>query len=186
MKPEMDMQGSLHIAFRNMTAPIGVEEAIRERVAVLARFFDRITACNVVVEARHHRRQGNLYHVRIDLIVPEREIVVRRDPPEHQAHEDVQVAIRDAFEAAQRRLQDHAREMQGARKQHAAPVLGTIARMFPDYAFLTTDAGDEIYMHRNAVLGSGFDKLKEGDKVRYVVHEGEGEQGPQASTVVPL
>jgi cold shock CspA family protein/ribosome-associated translation inhibitor RaiA len=186
MKPEMDMQRSLHIAFRNMTAPIGMEEAIRERAALLERFHDRITACNVVIEARHRHRQGNIYHVRIELIVPDREIVVRRDPPEHQAHEDVHVAIRDAFEAAQRRLQDHMREMQGARKLHTAPAVGTIARMFPDYAFLATDTGDEIYLHRNAVLGHGFDKLKEGDKVRYVVRDGEGEQGPQASTVVPL
>jgi cold shock CspA family protein len=46
--------------------------------------------------------------------------------------------------------------------------------------------GDEAYLHRNAVLGRGFDKLREGDKVRYVVHEGEGEQGLQASTVIPL
>jgi cold shock CspA family protein len=41
-------------------------------------------------------------------------------------------------------------------------------------------------MHRNSVVGGGFDKLKIGDEVRYVVHEGEGEKGAQASTVIPL
>lgn len=181
------MQEPLRIAFRNMTPPIAVEDTIRERATQLERFYDRITACNVVVEAHHRRHhQGNIYHVRIDLIVPDREIVVRRDPPEHHTHEDLHVAIRDAFDAAQRQLQDHSRAMQGARKAHTAPTVGTVGRMFPDYAFLITNAGDEVYVHRNAVLGRGFDKLSEGDKVRYVVHEGEGEHGPQASTVVPL
>lgn len=181
------MQEPLRIAFRNMTAPIGVEDTIRERAAQLERFYDRITACNVVVEAHHRRhRQGNIYHVRIDLIVPDREIVVRRDPPEHQAHEDVRVAIRDAFDAVQRRLQDHVREMQGATKSRVAPAVGTIGRLFQDYGFLVTESGEEVYVHRNAVLGHGFDKLNEGDKVRYVVHEGEGEHGAQASTVIPL
>jgi cold shock CspA family protein len=76
--------------------------------------------------------------------------------------------------------------MRGDVKTHAGPTIGTIVRLFPDYGFLVTDAGDEVYLHRNAVLGHGFDKLNAGDKVRYVVHEGEGEQGVQASTVIPL
>lgn len=181
------MQEPLRIAFRNMEPPIGAEDEVRDRVAELERFFDRIIVCSVVVEAHHRRHhQGNLYHVRIELIVPEREIVVRREPPEHHAHEDLHVAIRDAFDAVQRQLQDHVREMRGDVKTHAGPTIGTIVRLFPDYGFLVTDAGDEVYLHRNAVLGRGFDKLNAGDKVRYVVHEGEGEQGVQASTVIPL
>jgi cold shock CspA family protein/ribosome-associated translation inhibitor RaiA len=181
------MQEPLRIAFRNMEPPIGAEDQVRDRAAELERFFDRIIACSVVVEADHRRHhQGNLYHVRIELIVPDREIVVRREPPEHHAHEDLHVAIRDAFDAAQRQLQNHAREMRSDVKTHAAPTVGTIVRLLPDYGFLVTEAGDEIYLHRNAVLGRGFDKLNAGDKVRYVVHEGEGEQGAQASTVIPL
>jgi cold shock CspA family protein/ribosome-associated translation inhibitor RaiA len=182
------MQEPLRIAFRNMDAPIGIEDEVRERVAKLERLFDRIIACSVVVEARHrHHRQGGLYHVRIELIVPEREIVVRRDPPEHHAHEDLRVAIRDAFDAARRQLEDHVRAMRGDVKTHAAPEIGRIVRLFPDkdYGFLATSAGDEVYLHRNAVLGRGFDKLHVGDKVRYVVHEAEGEPGLQASTVIP-
>jgi cold shock CspA family protein/ribosome-associated translation inhibitor RaiA len=183
------MQEPLRIAFRDMEAPIGVEEEIRERAADLERFYDRITSCSVVVEAHHHHHhQGRLYHIRIILVVPEREIVVRREPTEHHAHEDLRVAIHDAFDAARRQLQDHARQMRGDVKPHAAPTIGHIVRLFPesDYGFLAGDNGDEVYLHRNAVLGHGFDKLRVGDKVRYVVQEGEGEKGPQASTVIPL
>ena len=181
------MQEPLRIAFRNMEAPLGAEDEVRTRAAELERFFDRIIACNVVVEEHHQRhRQGNLYHIRIEMVVPEREIVVRREPPEHHAHEDLHVAIRDAFDAAQRQLQDHARKMRGDVKLHEAPTSGRILRLFDDYGFLATDAGDEVYLHRNAVLGRGFDALQVGDRVRYVIHEGEGEQGAQASTVIPL
>lgn len=116
------MQEPLRLAFRNMTAPIGVEDEVRKHVADLERFFDRITGCSVVVEAgnkRHHR--GNLFHVRIDLVVPGAEIVVRRDPPEHHAHEDLPVALHDAFQSARRQLQDYAREKRGDVKTHANP-----------------------------------------------------------------
>jgi len=181
------MQEPLRIAFRNMEAPIGIEDDLNKRVAQLEQFFDRITACSVVIEARHrHSRQGQLYHIRIELVVPEREIVVQRDPSENHAHEDLHVAIRDAFDAARRQLQDYAREVRGDFKTHAVPMIGQIVRLLPDYGFLTTETGDELYLHRNAVLGRGFDKLKVGDKVRYVTHEGEGQEGAQASTVIPL
>jgi len=183
------MQEPLRIAFRNLEAPAAAEAEIRQRAAELEEFFDRIIACHVVVEADHrHHRQGRLYRVRIDLIVPEREIVVRREPPEHHAHEDLHVAIHDAFDAARRQLQDHARAMRGDVKTHSAPNIGRIARLFPenDYGFLVTSDGDDVYLHRNAVLGRGLDKLRVGDAVRYVVQQGEGEQGPQASTVIPL
>ena len=133
---------------------------------------------------RHH--QGNMYHVRIELFVPGGEIVVRRDPPEHQAHEDVHVALRDAFNAAQRQLQNRVRELRGDVKTHTAPAIGVVTSLLPDHGFFATDSGGDVYFHKNAVLGSGFDKLNVGDKVRYVIHEGEGDQGPQASTVIPV
>jgi ribosome-associated translation inhibitor RaiA len=116
------MQEPLRLAFRNMTAPIGVEDQVRTHVADLERYSDRITGCSVVVEAsnkRHH--QGNLFHVRIDLVVPGGQIVVRRDPPEHQAHEELPVALHDAFEAVRRQLQDYVREKRGDVKTHAKP-----------------------------------------------------------------
>ena len=111
----------LHIAFRGMEPPIGLEDDIRDRAEALTHFFDRITACNVVVEARHrHQRQGRLYQVHIEVRVPGRTIVVGRGPSEDHAREDLRVAIRDAFAAAQRQLQDHAREMRGEVKAHAS------------------------------------------------------------------
>jgi cold shock CspA family protein/ribosome-associated translation inhibitor RaiA len=183
------MQLPLQITFRKMAPSPAVEAHIRERAAALDRQFGRIMACRVVVEASsRRRRQGRLYRLRIDLTVPGREIVVDRDPPEHHAHEDILVALRDAFDAARRQLEDHARVARGQIKAHETPSHGHIHRLFKEagYGFIQSSAGDEIYMHRNAVAADGFDALNEGDEVRYVVHDGEGDKGPQASSVVPV
>jgi ribosomal subunit interface protein len=186
---EKAMQIPLQVTFRHMDPSPAVEAHIRERAAGLDRHFDRITSCRVVVEASTRRqRKGRIYHLRVDVTVPGREIVVKRDPPEHQAHEDILVAVRDAFDAVRRQLEDHARTSRGAVKAHETPTHGHIARLFRDegYGFIQSSGGEEIYMHRNAVAGDRFDALTEGDEVRYVVHEGEGEKGAQASTVVPI
>lgn len=183
------MQLPLQITFRKMDTSPSVEAHIRERAEALEKYFDRIMGCRVVVEQSARRqRKGKLYHIRVDVTVPGREIVVKRDPPEHHAHEDILVAVRDAFDSVRRQLEDHARKGRGETKAHEAPSHGRIARLFADegYGFIRSSGGDEIYMHKNAVIGGGFDALSEGDEVRYVVHEREGEKGLQASSVVPI
>lgn len=101
------MQVPLELSFRNMEHDESIEQRIREKVAWLEKFSDRITSCRVVVEKPHtHKSHGNLYHLRIDLTLPGKEIVVTRDPSDHHEHEDMRAVIRDAFDAARRQLQD--------------------------------------------------------------------------------
>ena len=183
------MQLPLQITFRHMESSDAVTARIRERAGELERFFDRIISCRVGVECRHPRRQqGNVFRVRIDLKVPGREITVGRDPAAHKAHEDIYVAIRDAFDAARRVLEDHVRERRGEVKLHAVPEHGRIARLLPEQngGFILSADGNEIYFHRNSVANSGFDKLAVGDEVRFVAQHSESAAGRQASTVVPL
>ncbi|HYM03266.1 MAG TPA: ribosome-associated translation inhibitor RaiA [Stellaceae bacterium] len=183
------MQLPVQITFRHMATSPAVEEHIRERAGALERFFERITACRVVVEASAGRqRKGNLFHVRVDLTVPGREIVIKRDPSERHAHEDVYVAIRDAFDAARRQLEDHVRTMRGDVKTHEVPAHGRVVRIFKEegYGFIRSSEGYDIYMHRNAVAGGGFQALSEGDEVRFTMHPDEGDKGPQASTVTVI
>jgi len=178
------MQLSLQLSFRDMEPSAAVESAIREKAAKLEEFCDRITSARIVVESPHRRHhQGKLYHVRIDLRVPGREIVVSREPSEHHAYEDVYVAIRDAFDGARRQLEDYAREMRGAIKTHDPPLRGRIARLEREqgYGFIETPDGREVYFHRNSLVDADFDQLVAGDEVRFV--DEPGEEGPQASTV---
>jgi cold shock CspA family protein/ribosome-associated translation inhibitor RaiA len=163
-----------------------VEARIREKVEALERFHPRVTRCRVVVEKLQHRRhRGDLFQVRIDLTVPGQEIVVDRTGPLDHAHEDVFVALRDAFAAAARRLEDEARLRRGDVKAHAAPLHGEVVRLFPeqDHGFVRTSDGQEVYFRRHAVAGDAFDRLEVGSQVRLVVDEKEGVAGYQATTV---
>lgn len=178
------MELPLQITFRNLPPSPAVEANIRKKAAQLDHFAEHIMACRVVVEAPHRRHhQGTLYHVRIDLTVPGGKLALSREPAAHQAHEDVFVAIRDAFDAAVRQLEDYVRRRRVQTKRHEPQPSGRVSRLVPgeDYGFIETPDGREVYFHRNSVLGDGFDKLETGDEVRFA--EEEGEKGPQASTV---
>ena len=117
----------LQISFRNMEPSPAVEARIRKKAAKLERFHDRIVGCTVVVEAPHrHHHKGKLYSVHVDISVPGKDLVIGRAKPLDHAHEDVYVAIRDAFDAAVRRLEDQARKMRGDVKTRVrrAPIEG--------------------------------------------------------------
>ncbi len=121
------MKLELQVTFRDMEPSHGIEQAIHEKAAKLDQFYDRIMGCRVVVAAPHrHHHKGRLYNVRIDLTVPGGELVVNRDNSHAAAHHDIHVAIRDAFDAARRQVQDFARRRRGEVKAHSvetpAPV----------------------------------------------------------------
>lgn len=203
------MKIPLQITFRHMAPSAAIEENIRDKAAKLDELHDGIMGCRVAVEAPHqHHHKGKAYVVRIDLTVPGGELVINREPkrlvpkksngaaePEkefteshepskHAAHEDIYVAIRDAFNAAGRKLQDHARRRRGKVKVHETPLaVARIASLFPmeDHGFLLTPDRRELYFHRNSVLAPGFDRLEIGYQVYFA--EELGEKGPQASTV---
>ena len=183
------MQLPLQITYRDVEATEAIEAEVRAEAANLERFYGRLTSCRVVVEAPHRRhRKGKIYHVRVDLTVPGAEVVVDRDPAAGHEHEDLHLAIRDAFRAARRRLEDHARRAGGRVKWHEPPPHGRVARLFADqgYGFIVTADGQEIYFHQDSVTTGGFAELRPGAEVRYALHEGEGEKGPQASAVTPV
>lgn len=118
--------------------------------------------------------------------MPGSEIVVNREPSEHHAHEDVYVAIRDAFRAARRQVQDAVRKRRRDVKTHQVPPHGTISVIYPaaDHGWINTPQGREIYFHRNSLVGAKFEHLKVGDEVRF--SEEPGDRGPQATSVQPI
>jgi len=181
------MQIPLQISFHGMEPSPTIEARIREKAAKLERFHDRIVGCRVVVEAPHrHHHHGKLYNVRIDISVPGKDVFVGHTGPLNHAHEDVHVAIRDAFNAAGRQLEDHARRMRGAVKTHAAPAHGKITQRREDYGCAETPVGQEVYFHKNSVVDGDFYKLEIGNEVRLVIAEDEGVEGAQASSVTPI
>jgi ribosomal subunit interface protein len=181
----MTMETPLEITFRNLDHSDAVEAKVREKAMKLEQVFDRITSCRVMIEALNRQHvKGNLFRIHIEVGVPGKQVVVDNSGKNH-AHEDVYVALRDAFNAARRRLEDHSKRRAGRVKAHEVPPHGKVARLFSDegYGFIMTPDGSEIYFHQNSLVDADFGKLEEGQEVRYVADDKESDKGPQASTV---
>lgn len=119
------MDVPLQITCTNVEPTEAIERNIREKAAKLERYYPKIVSCRVVIEASHKRHhKGNLYHVSINIGVPNGEIVVNRESGKDHSHEDLYVAIRDAFRAARRQLEDYARLQRGQVKRHEIPPHG--------------------------------------------------------------
>ena len=177
------MQKPLELTFRHMDPSPAMEAEVRERVEGLERFCADIIGCSVVIEAPHkHHEQGNLFHLRIDVTVPDREIVVKRSPDAHHAHEDPYVAMHDAFDAVRRQLEDYARERRGKVKHHEEASRARVTELWPemDYGRMLTPDGRDIYFHRNSIVNGSFDELEIGTELRF--EEEAGDEGPQASS----
>lgn len=102
------MQTSLKIAFHQLPPSPAVEARVRDLVEDLEKVFDRIVSCRVSIEAPHHHHQhGALYRVGIELGVPGARLVVGHAPDHDAAHQDLHLALRDSFRAAQRKLDDY-------------------------------------------------------------------------------
>lgn len=110
------MQRPLQITIRDIPESEALEAHIREKVEKLEKFHSHIVGCHVVVEMPHkHMHQGKLFNLRIDVKVPGGEVVVNRDQSE-----DIYVALRDAFDAMQRALEEYGRKQRGEVKFHQA------------------------------------------------------------------
>lgn len=111
----MAMQTALNITFDDVPGSEALEQHIRDKVAKLETLFPHLVGCHVTVGLPHkHKTHGKMFEVRIDLKVPGAELAVN-----HHQDEDPYVALRDAFDAARRRLEDHTRRQRGEVKHHA-------------------------------------------------------------------
>jgi len=109
------MQIPVQISLRGIPHSEALQHGIRVKAHKLEHYYSHIMSCRVVLElAARHQRKGKPYAVRIDLKVPGGELAVT-----HEHDEDLQVALRDAFDAARRKLEDYARVQRGDVKQHA-------------------------------------------------------------------
>jgi len=173
------MQAPLQITVRDLPHSDALDARIRDKAAKLEEFNRNIISCHVTVEElRKHHHQGRHFQVSIDVHVRGREIVANR------AHdEDVYVALRDAFDAVKRQLEEDIRLKRGDVKVHAVPQHGRVARLFPEegYGFIATPDGRELYFSRGNVVHPTFDDLAVDTEVQFI--EEMAEEGPQAKRV---
>jgi ribosomal subunit interface protein len=93
---------------KDVALPPAMADDVRERAERLEHHCDRIMRCRVTIEGSgNHHRQGH-YGVTIDITVPGAELVVHKEEARN-----LDLALKVAFDAAARRLEDHSRKIRG-------------------------------------------------------------------------
>lgn len=179
------MQSPVQIQFKNMEFSEAVEAAITKWAGKLERAYPDIMSCRVSIEAPSTKKlHGGLYHTRIDIKLPGKEVVINRKPDLHHSYVDAYVSLRDAFKSAQRQLEEMVKREKGKVKCHEEEAtVGRIVSLSPEHDCGWIESGDgrEIYFHRNSLLAGEFDTLTPGLGVRFIEQEN-GEE-PRASSV---
>lgn len=173
------MQSPLQITMRDLPHSDMLEAHIRQKVSKLESFYPHLVGCRIVVEVPHkHKHQGRQFNIRLDITVPGGELVVNRE-----ADGDVYVALRDAFDAARRQLEDYGRRQRGDTKTHPQVFHGKVTRLNEgdDYGFIETADGRELYFHRDNLAAGTFERLEIGSEVHFL--EDGGAEGLQAKRV---
>src|SRR5579871_2401744 len=116
----------IQVILRDMPNSTAIENHIRTKAEKLNRFYDRISSCRIAVdEPQKHKNQSDyIFTVRIDITVPGKELVVTR-----KQNKDIYIAIRDAFKAITRQLEEHSKRQKGQIKTHPDVMYGHIARL---------------------------------------------------------
>ncbi len=130
-------------------------------------------------QTRHHVHGAK--EIRITCLARGKELVAARTRAELGI---ALIEAMDAFEREVHRLRDKRLQTRRARPAEP-PYLGIVDKLFPEegYGFILTDAGEQVYFHRNAVKeGLDFDRLEEADRVGLDIEA--GDKGPQATAVI--
>lgn len=95
------------ISFSRMPANEEARAEVHAWVERLGELTSRMTAGQVLIEAVDQGRKERQYRVRMDLTLPTGVVAVDYDHPNNRPHQDICVAIRNAFRAARRQLEAH-------------------------------------------------------------------------------
>lgn len=110
------MNTPLQITYRDMSSSPSTEFVIREQFAKLERHYPNLVSCRVVVAAPEgNRHKGGHFHVAVDVGIPGKEFVA--EPTNRASHEDCHAAVRDAFRAVLREVDDYSDRLADYRRR---------------------------------------------------------------------
>ncbi len=156
----------VQITIRDIPGSAALEAHLRSKSAKLKQFYKNMTSCRIVLEfEQKHKHRGKLYNVKLDVTVPGKELVVT-----NKTNEDVYVAVRDAFTAIIRQLDNLSHKRHGRVKTHSDVMHGHVARIREDegYGFIEGTDGNEYYFSLTNVRAPGVQPLMIGDAVEYI------------------
>jgi ribosome-associated translation inhibitor RaiA/cold shock CspA family protein len=173
------MKLPLQVVFRGFDPSPAIESVARDKAHKLEQFCGDLMSCRVDIEQLDkHKHQGRPFAVRIHVTMPGHELNVDR-----VQHEDVHIALRDAFDDMKRRLEDTVRRLRGDEKQHAAPLHGEVVRLVDDgaYGFIRGADGTEYYFARDNLVDVPFEHIQVGTRVQFIAEP--AAEGVQAKRV---
>lgn len=179
------MQVTPEITYKNLQPTDRIKDRVEKEMVRLEEIYPRLIACKVALEGpTGRRRHGELIHVRLHLVLPGgQQVAVSHHNDDNHAHEDVIVAIRDAFRAAERQLKKAKPDPQTEGAAARTRLAGEIARFLAEEraGFIRSEDGAEFYFHEREVTDTPFERLTIGDPVTFRPEE--GEKGPMARAV---
>jgi ribosomal subunit interface protein len=99
------MTNEFQVVFHNIDQTSAIADAVQKRINKLERFCDQIITGRVVLDSPHNNHhKGKVYSVGLEIHTPFKEVRVNQEQHDNHAHEDLYIAIRDAFNAAERQL----------------------------------------------------------------------------------
>jgi ribosome-associated translation inhibitor RaiA len=103
---EVAMSETIEVSFHGIEKSDAVEQQVRDRIAKLKKYFGRMTSCRVAIEVPQRTpEKPKVYQVKIEIGVPRRApVVVSHERTGSHASVELPRAIRDAFEAALRKV----------------------------------------------------------------------------------
>ncbi|EKD44992.1 MAG: ribosomal subunit interface protein domain/'cold-shock' DNA-binding protein [uncultured bacterium] len=172
------MQVPLQITFRGIGQSESLKAELQEKADKLQQYFDKIVACQVVLEKpNHNQTHGNLYDTHVIVTVPGKELIAK-----HNGAIDAHTSIHKAFETMAKQLENYAEKIRGDVKTVSPILSGKIARLIDgEYGFIESADGAEFYFNAEHVTYPHFKDLRIGMPVHFV--ETESDAGPQARRV---
>ena len=173
------------ISYRNIDPSPAVTEVILRRIAVLERLHNRITGCEVTLDAPQKRKShGRVFRAHLSLHVPGPDFSITREVARGSARDDLLLAVNRAFSGAEKHLKRQKKKMGAVETKHHPPILhGHINLIEPElgYGYISADDGREVYFQRDSFASNVWEQLEIGTRLRF--REQTGEKGPFAIAV---
>jgi len=147
------MQIPPEIAFQHVEPSDDIQALIAEKITLLEKIYDGIICVHIQIRTPHQRKQtGNRFAVTIEIRVPRKAQVVRKEQGDAARHEHLRATLRDAFAAMAIELKRWKDTIKGEVKSHDGPLQGRIVQLDQTRAFGQNLATDNrlIYSQKTA------------------------------------
>lgn len=132
------MKPAVNVVYRDLESSAALNSIINKKVEKLARYSDGILSSRVVIDIPHnHKHKGKMFRASLELDLKGAPLAVHCDD------ESIHVAVRDAFNSAERTLKKTA----GRKRSRRGGEVPTVVDTEVDADLIYDDYDDEVTEH---------------------------------------